>query len=87
MTQEHVALELGVSTNAVSKWELNATQPTVSALATLRDLLDVSLDELICGSRKDGADVGNLSPQEKQLLQWFRKLSPSKRAGAISLLS
>jgi len=56
-------------------------------LAALRSLLGVSLDELICGNLTDDADHAALSHQEKQLLKGFRKLSPSKRAGAVALLS
>lgn len=87
LTQEHIALELGISKSAVSQWELNATQPDLASLIVLRDLLGVSLDELIGGKKSEGSEFTMLTPQEKQLLQWFRKLSPSKRANAVALLS
>ena len=87
LTQEQIALEVGVSKGAVSHWELNVTRPDMGALIVLRELLGVSLDELIVGSKADSGEFATLTSHEKQLLQWFRKLSPSKRANAIALLS
>lgn len=87
MTQEDIALELDISKSAVSHWELDTTQPDLATLVVLRDMLGVSLDELIAGKKAESAEFSVLSLQEKQLLQWFRKLSPSKRANAIALLS
>lgn len=47
MTQEFVAESLGVSRQAVSKWESGATDPSTSNLLALAKLFDVSVEELL----------------------------------------
>lgn len=46
LTQEQLAAALGVSSQAVSKWENNDTYPDGSLLVPLAKLFEVSLDEL-----------------------------------------
>lgn len=45
-SQEYVAEQLGVSRQAVSKWETNQSQPSMDHLIRLADLLDSDLTEL-----------------------------------------
>lgn len=47
MTQEFVAESLGVSRQAVSKWESGATEPSTSNLIALSKLYKVSADEIL----------------------------------------
>lgn len=47
MTQEFVAESLGVSRQAVSKWETGETDPTMSNLVLLAQLYGVTLAELL----------------------------------------
>lgn len=47
MTQEFVAESLGVSRQAVSKWETGESDPTMSNLVLLAKLYGVSLTELL----------------------------------------
>ena len=47
MTQEFVAESLGVSRQAVSKWETGETDPTMSNLVLLAQLYGVTLTELL----------------------------------------
>lgn len=47
MTQEFVANSLGVSRQAVSKWESGASDPTTSNLLALAKLYGVSAEELL----------------------------------------
>ena len=49
MTQELVAESLGVSRQAVSKWESGKTDPCTANLLALADLLDVPVEELLRG--------------------------------------
>ena len=51
-SQEDVAERLGVSRQAVSKWETGASEPSTANLRALAELYQVSLDELI--GRQDG---------------------------------
>ena len=47
MSQEELAEKLGVSRQAVSKWESGATQPELSKLIELSKLYSLSVDELL----------------------------------------
>lgn len=47
LTQEQLALELGVSRQAVAKWETGETMPDLNNCMALAEFYNVSLDELI----------------------------------------
>lgn len=47
MTQEQLAEYMGVSPQAVSRWETGATSPDISALPQLAGLFGISIDELL----------------------------------------
>ena len=47
LSQEYVAEQLGVSRQAVSKWETGQSEPTASNLVLLAQLLGLSLSELV----------------------------------------
>ena len=47
ITQEELAVALGVSNQAVSKWESAQTCPDISLLSVLADYFEVSIDELM----------------------------------------
>ena len=49
MTQEDLAVKLGVSSQAVSKWENDVSCPDISLLPTLVKVLDMTTDELLSG--------------------------------------
>ena len=87
LTQEAIALEVGLTKSAVSQWEANASQPDFASLLVLRDLLGVTLDELIGGAKATDGERILLSAQERELIQLFRKLTPKRRAAALQLLS
>lgn len=62
MTQDMLAAALGVSSQAVSKWERNLSCPDMAFLPLISDILDVSIDELFAlreneQDRKKLADV------------------------------
>ena len=52
MTQEQLAQGLGVSAQAVSKWETGAACPDVTLLYDLAQLLAVTTDALLRPERK-----------------------------------
>lgn len=52
MTQEFVAESLGVSRQAVSKWESGASDPNTSNLLALAKLFGVSAEELLAAVRE-----------------------------------
>jgi len=47
LSQEYVAEQLGVSRQAVSKWETNQSEPTAKNLTELAAIFHISLSELI----------------------------------------
>lgn len=53
MTQEFVAESLGVSRQAVSKWEMGASDPSTSNLLALAKLYGVSAEELLSCIEKE----------------------------------
>ena len=57
MTQEQLATKLGVTAQAVSKWETSETYPDGALLVPLATELDVSLDELFGNDSVSMADI------------------------------
>ena len=53
MTQEDLANQLGVSSQAVSKWENDASCPDISLLPQLCRVLGVTTDELLTGKNDE----------------------------------
>ena len=51
LTQSNLAEHLGVSTNAVSKWERGICLMDMSLLKPLSEILDISINELLYGER------------------------------------
>ena len=49
MTQEQLAMLLGVSRQSVAKWESGQSTPDVDKLMRMADLFDCTLDELVSG--------------------------------------
>ncbi len=47
ITQEELAANLGVSAQAVSKWENNLSCPDISLLPEIAKLFNISVDELL----------------------------------------
>ena len=57
MTQEFVAESLGVSRQAVSKWETGTADPSTSNLLALAKLVGVSAEELLQSVEKSAPDA------------------------------
>ncbi len=53
LSQEELAEKLGVSRQAVSKWERSEASPDTDNLIALAKIYDLSLDELIYGEKED----------------------------------
>ena len=68
LTQEELAQHMGVSGQAVSKWENDQTCPDISALPRLARLLGVTVDELLEGKEETPA-VRVLPPAERKDLK------------------
>ena len=53
LTQEELAEKLGVSSQAVSKWENDQSCPDISLLPILCSIFGISTDELLTGSNDE----------------------------------
>lgn len=72
MSQEHMAESLGVSRQAVSKWETGQSRPDTDNLIGLARLFDVTVDELTSSATRVGLvfDLkGELDSKKK--LKWL----------------
>ena len=65
LTQEELAQHMGISPQAVSKWENDQTCPDISALPKLARLFDVTVDELLEG-RSETPAVRVLPPEQRK---------------------
>ena len=65
-TQDTLAEMLGVSPQAVSKWENDQTCPDISLLPLLAKTLDVSVDELLSGKQENTPAVQIVPASERK---------------------
>lgn len=75
LSQEAVAKELGISRQAVSKWETDIAQPDLDNLKKICEILDISADELL--------DISCTKLQEKEICNCEIYLINSYEKGAI----
>ncbi|MBN1891935.1 MAG: helix-turn-helix transcriptional regulator [Clostridiales bacterium] len=76
LSQEYVADQLGVSRQAVSKWETGQSDPTAANLTELAALFEISLSELVAPERfaERNAD-SNGEPQRKFKKYYYERKS------------
>lgn len=66
LKQETLANALGVSPQAVSKWENDQTCPDINLLPKLAELLGVSVDELLSGKKEELVTTVKVLPPEER---------------------
>lgn len=66
-SQEYLAEQIGVSRQAVSKWELGATLPDTEKLIAISEFFNVSADYLL----KDTEDMGNGANMDRIVLRFL----------------
>lgn len=79
LSQAELGKMLGVSNKAVSKWESGAAKPQTAKLYRLAQILEVSVEELLAGERKD-PQASQTHPYSSFLLRRFRK---TKRTASV----
>lgn len=66
LKQDELAEKLGISPQAVSKWENDQTCPDISLLPLLSKILGVSVDELLSGKKEEAPAVRLLPENERK---------------------
>ena len=66
MTQDDLAQQLGVTPQAVSKWENDQTCPDITLLPQLARILGVSVDELLSGKAPEEELAVTVLPVEQR---------------------
>ena len=66
LKQENLADLLGISPQAVSKWENDQTCPDIGLLPKLAEILGVSVDELLSGKKEDLTPVVQMVETEQR---------------------
>ncbi len=61
LTQEQLAEKLGITKNAVSKWERGLSLMDMSLLEPLSNILNVSVNEILAGERIDNKNIEKVS--------------------------
>ena len=64
LKQDELAEMLGVSPQAVSKWENDLSCPDISLLPELSRILEVSIDEIVQGKKEE--PLVSIMPEEKR---------------------
>ena len=77
LSQERLAEELGVSRQAVSKWERDETLPETEKVIRISDYFGVSLDHLL---KDEPENAQNAPTSGRNLLEW---LTPGTNSTAI----
>lgn len=87
MTQEELANRIGVTPQALSKWERNQSLPDVSLLISLCNVLEVSADCLLGTDAKKITERMDWSTEDKILRQLRNCLPPLELIFSVSLVS
>ncbi|MGN1346745.1 MAG: helix-turn-helix transcriptional regulator [Eubacteriales bacterium] len=78
LTQEQLAEKMGVSYQAVSRWETGVTYPDIELLPSLAELFEVSLEKLMGVTRQERAEAST---------EYYKKLNAtSDHAERLKLL-
>jgi transcriptional regulator with XRE-family HTH domain len=72
-TQEQVAEKLGLSTQAISKWETDNSYPDISLLLSIAELLGTTVDELL-GREKKPEVLSIEKPSKKDLAKMILRI-------------
>lgn len=85
LTQEEVATHLGVSPQAVSKWENDLSCPDIMLLPRIAKLYGTSVDELLSENTPEINIAGEKAPEEKKHIEYVVPES-TKENGELKFL-
>lgn len=84
LTQSDLAEKLGISKNAVSKWERGLCLMDMSLLKPLSEILDVSINDILAGEKINNKDIEKKSEENIIKLTELVKLK-TMRSGIIGM--
>lgn len=79
LTQSDIADKVGITAQAVSKWENDQASPDIDILIKLSEIFDISLDELL-GKEKASVSL-NEKPTKKDINKMVLKISVNEVNG------
>jgi transcriptional regulator with XRE-family HTH domain len=79
MYQSDLGKALGISAQAVSKWELGKSEPDQKCIEQMCQMFGVSANQLM-GIQTNPEPSDHISDPEKQMLGYIHKLTPENRA-------
>ncbi len=68
ITQEQLADKLGISAQAVSKWENDLSEPDASTLLALSKIFGVTVDDLLNGTRAPAVSKDDKKPENRMIV-------------------
>lgn len=95
MSQEEFALKIGVSRQAVSKWELDKAYPDLDKLVDICEIFHISIDELLYGKkilaaeepeRQNRTEEENTDEDKKQVVENINTISAGEQRGKFRKL-
>lgn len=81
LTQKELAMRLGVTDKAVSKWERGLSCPDIAVLSPLSDILGITVTELLSGQKTDSSPAGVETAVEATLQ--FADTSVRRKTGEL----
>lgn len=85
LTQRQLAGELGIKHNTISSWENGTNSVDAAVLMEICDLLEISLDEMYKGEKKDSPN-NELSERELYAVSLFKRLPDEEQLKIIGRL-
>ena len=90
MTQMQVAQKSGISQSNINTWENSRSLPLPNGLIALADCFGCSVDYLLGRENEESIIVVNedkrYTPDEKNLVELYRKLSSKKKDAVIDFI-
>lgn len=86
MSQSDIARLVGVSQQAVGKWELNKSEPDSKTLLRLAEIYGVTVDQLLGAESSSSKSVPVLSCEEKDFLSLYRSIPVVDRKTAMNIV-
>ena len=77
LTQDELAAKLGTSKQSISRYENSEREPNIRTAKAIASALNVSLEELAQGFAQQALSPDALSPDERQLIDDYRELTPA----------